>query len=363
MIDRIVVPLLLWWDEGHLDWPWRSSKDPYTIWIAEVMLQQTQIVTVLPYYQRWMERFPTVTSLAEASLDDVLKVWEGLGYYSRARNLHSAAGAIVRDRQGLMPDSVSGLMELKGVGRYTAGAIASIAYDLPTAAVDGNATRILSRLLDLPDDIAKPATKKKLWQVAENLLPAARPGDFNQAMMELGQTVCLPKQPNCRACPISSHCLALQRGTQTERPVRAARKKLPHYQVTAGVICGQDGRFLITKRPVDGLLGGLWEFPGGKQEENESLPEALHREIREELGISIEVGRRLTVVEHAYTHFRITMHAFLAKHISGQPQHLGVDDHAWVQLHDLGGYAFAVTDQKIIEHLNSEHDQDEQPFC
>jgi A/G-specific adenine glycosylase len=347
-----IAPLLLaWWDAGHADWPWRQRRDPYAIWVAEIMLQQTQIATVLPYYERWLERYPTIQHLAQASLDDVLKMWEGLGYYSRARNLHAAARAVMAGFGGQIPDTVPELMRLKGIGRYTAGAIASIAFDRPVPVLDGNATRVFSRLLDLPEDVTEAATKQKLWQVAEALVPEQRPGAYNQALMELGQTICLPAAPRCHLCPLAEHCLARMRGTQLERPVRPPRRKTPHFHVTAGVIWRPDGRFLIARRPLDGLLGGLWEFPGGKQERGETLPETLRREIAEELAIDIEVGSLITVVKHAYTHFRITLHAFHARYLRGQPRNIGVADHVWVSLEELNRYAFAVTDNQIIAQL------------
>jgi A/G-specific adenine glycosylase len=352
-----IAPLLLtWWDAGHADLPWRGTRDPYPIWVSEIMLQQTQITTVIPYYERWLTRFPTVQDLATASLDEVLKLWEGLGYYSRARNMHAAAQTIVEDWNGRFPNTAADLQTLKGIGRYTAGAIASIAFDEPVPVLDGNVIRVLSRLTDLPDDVTTTTAKKHLWQLAGNLVPTERPGDYNQALMELGQTVCLPQNPHCLLCPLSKHCLARQHGTQLERPVKPPRKNTPHYDVVAGIIwqngsMGTDSKFLIAQRPLDGLLGGLWEFPGGKQEEGETLPEALQREIQEELAMTIEVGDFQTRVKHAYTHFRITLNAFHATHLSGEPQHIGVNNHAWVTLADLDNYAFAVTDQKIIKSL------------
>ncbi len=348
-----IAPLLLnWWDGGHADLPWRGTKDPYAIWVSEIMLQQTQIATVIPYYERWLAQLPTVAALAAASLDEVLKLWEGLGYYSRARNMHAAAQMVMTDWNGRFPATAAELQKLKGIGRYTAGAIASIAFDEQVAVLDGNVIRVLSRLMDLAEDVTLTATKKHLWQLAESLVPAERPGDYNQAIMELGQQVCLPKKPSCLLCPLSELCLARQRGTQLERPVKPPRKRTPHYDVVAGIIWHKDGeRFLIAQRPLDGLLGGLWEFPGGKQEAGEALAEALVREIMEEMGMVIEVGQFQTLVKHAYTHFRITLHAFHARHVSGQPQHIGVANHAWVTLADLEPYAFAVTDREIITSL------------
>ncbi len=354
---QVSTPLLLWWDDGHADLPWRRTRDPYAIWVSEIMLQQTQIKTVLPYYDQWMATFPTVQALAAASVDDVLKLWAGLGYYSRARNLHGAAQMVIAEFNGRIPTTTSDLRKLKGIGPYTAGAIASIAFEQSVPVVDGNIIRVLSRLTDLSADVTQTATKKHLWQLADQLVPTQRAGDYNQALMELGQSVCIPKTPNCVACPLTGCCLARQRGTQLERPVKPPRKKIPHFDVAAGIIWqtgvapANGGRFLVAKRPLNGLLGGLWEFPGGKQEKGETLPQTLQREIIEEVDIKIEVGDFVTRIKHAYTHFRITLHAFHAHYQSGTIQHLGVADHAWVTLNDLDKYAFAVTDQKIIHAL------------
>jgi A/G-specific adenine glycosylase len=346
--------LLAWWDGGHAQLPWRESGDPYAVWVSEIMLQQTQIATVLPYYERWMAAFPTAESLAAASIDEVLKLWEGLGYYSRARNFHAAAKTVVEEYEGRIPETVTELMGLKGIGRYTAGAIASIAFDQRAAVLDGNVIRVLSRLYDLSDDVTLTATKKRLWEIAEAMVPQDRPGAYNQALMELGQTICISSAPKCFECPLAEVCLAKKRGTQLERPVRPPRRKTPHYDVTAGIIWREDGRFLIAQRPFEGLLGGLWEFPGGKQEAGETLPETLRREIEEELAIEIEVGERLTVVKHAFTHFRITLFAYHARYCGGEVEHIGVADHAWVGLSDLDKYAFAKTDRQIIKALREE---------
>jgi A/G-specific adenine glycosylase len=347
----ISPPLLAWWDKNRADLPWRGAADPYAIWVSEIMLQQTQIVSVIPYYERWMTQLPTVQALAAAPLTQVLKLWEGLGYYSRARNLHAAAQMVVQAYNGRLPTTAKELQSLKGIGRYTAGAIASIAFNEPTPVVDGNVIRVLTRLFDLAEDVTTTAVKNQLWRLAADLIPPERPGDYNQALMELGQTICLPAAPRCHECPIAAHCLARQRGTQLERPVKPPRAATPHYDVVAGVIWRDDGRFLIAQRPLDGLLGGLWEFPGGKLEQGETFAQALQREIREELALEIEVGRPLRPIKHAYTHFRITLHPFHARWLAGEPQRLGVADYAWVSLPDLDRYPFAVTDQKIIQQL------------
>lgn len=357
---KISIPLLAWWDHDHMELPWRQTKDPYAIWVSEIMLQQTQIATVIPYYERWMARFPTVKALAAASLDEVLKLWEGLGYYSRARNLHTAVQTVASEYDGKIPQTAAQLIKLKGVGRYTAGAIASIAFDEAVPILDGNIIRVLSRYFDIEADVTLTKTRNQLWQRAASLVPDERPGDYNQALMELGQRLCLPKNPACLLCPLKQKCLARKRGTQLDRPVKPARKKTPHYDVTAGIIwrsvddaSSPDGHFLIAQRPLDGLLGGLWEFPGGKQEAGESLPQALRREIKEELDIDIVVGRHQVTLKHAYTHFRISLHAFHAVYKRGTIHHLGVADHAWVTLSQLESYAFAVTDKKIITSLQN----------
>jgi A/G-specific adenine glycosylase len=343
--------LITWFEANKADLPWRRTKEPYAIWLSEIMLQQTQVTTVIPYYERFLERFPTVQSLAAAPVDDVLKQWEGLGYYSRARNLHRAAQMIMWEFGGKFPASLHDLLRLPGVGRYTAGAIASLAYGQDVSVVDGNVIRILTRLLDVAADVGQTPTKQTLWDVAEQLVPDGRAPAWNEGLMELGRRICTPKSPGCEACPIAIHCVARQAGTQHERPVKQPRAKTPHLDVTAAVITRDDGRILIAQRPADGMLGGLWEFPGGKRKPGESLPDCLRREIDEELGIEIAVGGQIGTVRHAYTHFRMTLYAFRCEYVSGQPAAIGCTDWAWVTLDELDQYAFPVTDQKIIAML------------
>jgi len=353
--------LTAWFEAQREDLPWRQTegqaRSPYHVWLSEVMLQQTQVATVVPYYERFVARFPTVAALAAAPLDEVLKLWEGLGYYSRARNLHRAAQMVVEEFGGAFPDSVEGLLKLPGVGRYTAGAVGSLAFGLDAAAVDGNVMRILTRVFDIGEDVTEGGTKRELWALAERLLPAGRAGVWNEGLMELGRRVCRPRSPDCGACPLAAFCEAYRLGIQEARPVRRPRAKTPHYDVTAGVISGEDGRLLIAQRPHEGMLGGLWEFPGGKRESGESLEACLEREIREELGIEIAVGAQLTTVRHAYTHFRITLYAFACEHVGGRPQALGCADWAWVRLEELERYAFPATDRQIIAVLRGEGGQ------
>lgn len=345
--------LINWFEQHRVDLPWRRTNDPYAIWLSEIMLQQTQVTTVIPYYERFLTRFPTVQDLAAAPLHDVLKLWEGLGYYSRARNLHLAAQVVVEKFGGQFPANLEGLLSLPGVGRYTAGAIASLAYGLDAPVLDGNVIRILTRWFNITDDVSAASTKTALWDLAEQLVPTERAGRWNEGLMELGRLICTPRSPNCPACPVAAFCEAYQLGIQAERPVKQARAKTPHYDVTAAVITRDDGRILIAQRPTQGLLGGLWEFPGGKRDPGETLPDCLRREIREELDIEISVGGQIGVVRHGYTHFRITLYAFACEYISGIPQTIGVADFAWVTLDDLDRYAFPVTDQKIIAFLRN----------
>lgn len=317
------------------------------------MLQQTQVETVIPYYERFLAAFPTVQALADAPLEDVLKLWEGLGYYSRARNLHRAAQMIAHDMGGNLPTTAQGWQQLPGVGRYTAGAIASIAFGEAAPVLDGNVIRVFARLLDLEADVTQTAVQNDLWRQAEIWLPDARPGDYNQALMELGRTICKPRNPLCQQCPVRDHCRAYANGTQNERPVRARRAATPHYDVAAGIIWNARGKLLIAQRPLDGLLGGLWEFPGGKREADETLQECLKRELREELGIEVQVGDLFVVVRHAFTHFKITLHAFTCQYHSGPPRALGVRDWVWVTPDQLDDYSFGKADREIIAALNA----------
>jgi len=352
--------ILVWYRQHQRDLPWRGESDPYKIWVSEIMLQQTQVATVIPYYQRFMGRFPTVQALAAASLDEVLKLWEGLGYYARARNLHQAARQVVAHHEGRLPNSYQQLKKLPGLGRYTAGAVASIAFGQAVAAVDGNVKRVISRLFAIEDDISGRVGLGKIEAQAERLAgQAEQPADWTQALMELGATVCTPTRPKCLLCPVGDGiCRAQAQGLAASLPLKRAKKPIPHYNVAAGIIYRTAARdqFLIAQRPLDGMLGGLWEFPGGKQEADETLPECLRREIQEELAVEIAVAEPVTVVKHAFTHFKITLHAFAARLISGRPQTIGVADWAWITLNEVDQYAFARTDRQIIEVMQATAD-------
>jgi A/G-specific adenine glycosylase len=351
--NPFAAALLKWYDDCAAALPWRADHDPYRVWLSEIMLQQTQVETVKPYFARFLAAYPTVRDLASAPLHDVLKMWEGLGYYSRARNLHRAAQIVAEQHKGVFPDTVEGLLTLPGIGRYTAGAIASIAYGVRAPVLDGNVIRVFARLLDLPDDVTQPKIRAMLWATADAWLPERRIGDYNQALMELGRVVCRPRSPACADCPIKGHCLAYQRGTQHERPVKKTKAPTPHYDVAAGMIWDDAGRVLIAQRPLDGLLGGLWEFPGGKREPGEALEACLARELREELSIDVQVGDLFARVEHAFTHFRITLYAYTCRVVSGEAQALGVAAFAWVTPDELDHYAFGKADRQVIAALKA----------
>lgn len=352
-LPQIRARLLTWYHHHRRDLPWRDETSPYRIWISEVMLQQTQVATVIPYYHRFLQRFPTLADLAAAPLDDVLKAWEGLGYYARARNLHRAALEIVEKHGGRFPATYAALRALPGFGEYTAGAVASIAFGEPVPAIDGNVKRVLARLFALREDVNRGQTGRQLREIAATLVDLTAPGDWTQALMELGATVCLPQTPKCLLCPLNDLCQARLLGLERELPVKPAKKVRPHFDVTAAVV-RENGRVLIAQRPPEGLLGGLWEFPGGKVEAGETLAAALQREMREELGLEIAVDEPIVMVKHGYTHFKITLHAFACRLITGQPQALGVADWRWVTLDELDAFPFPRTDQKIIAALRGE---------
>lgn len=342
--------LLAWFRRRRRDMPWRRTRDPYAIWISEIMLQQTRVTAVTPYYLRFLEQFPTVEALAAARLDVVLKYWEGLGYYTRARNLHRAAQIVVREFGGRLPGTAEGLRSLPGIGRYTAGAVASIAFGLDEPVLDGNVTRVLCRVFRIAEPPKDDAVQRTLWRLARKLIPPGEAGDFNQAMMELGATICQPRNPRCDECPVQAFCRAYRAGDQAELPLKAAKKPLQHHTVVAGVI-RKGLRILIDRRKPEGLLGGLWEFPGGKVERGETLPAALRREVREEVGVAVAVGEEIAVVQHAYSHFRITLHAFLCDYKRGTAKPVQCDEVKWVTVKQLSQFAFPKANHGILKVL------------
>ncbi|HEX5133484.1 MAG TPA: A/G-specific adenine glycosylase [Candidatus Krumholzibacteria bacterium] len=348
--STITKNLLAWYRRSRRDLPWRGTRDPYRIWVSEVMLQQTQVATVIPYYERFLARFPDITALAAAPLDDALKLWEGLGYYARARNLHTAAREVVANMGGTLPRDPAAFRSLRGVGEYIAAAVTSIAFDEPVVVVDGNVKRFIARLFALTDSVDRPAGTRRVREHADALLDRGAPGDFNQALMEIGALVCRPSGPRCGECPVAGDCLAFRAGEAEAFPVRDARRDIPTQRIAIGVV-ERDGRVLITRRKESGMLGGLWEFPGGKIADGESPEDACRREIREEVNLVVEVGERVASVRHAYTHLRVQIDVFACRYAGGEVTLDGPTDYRWILLEETSEYAFPKANHKFLTAL------------
>lgn len=351
-IANLRASLLSWYRQSGRKLPWRQTRDPYAIWVSEIMLQQTQVKTVIPYYDRWLQQFPTIQDLAAAEQQQVLKVWQGLGYYARARNLHRAAQEIVQTYGGVFPDQLSLVLSLPGIGRTTAGGILSAAFNQPTPILDGNVKRVLARLVALHVPPGKAIAS--LWQLSEQLLDPEQPRDFNQALMDLGATICTPAKPACLLCPWNANCQAYNLGMQSELPMTETRTPIPHKLIGVAVIWNDQQQILIDRRPQSGLLGGLWEFPGGKVEPGETIQDCIRREIQEELGIEVEVGDRLITVDHTYTHFRVTLEVHYCRHLSGVPQPIECDEVRWVTLEEIDQFPFPKANVQIIDALRNQ---------
>jgi A/G-specific adenine glycosylase len=350
MMDRFTKRLLSWYANNGRKLPWRGCADPYTIWVSEIMLQQTRVETVTPYFERWMIRFPSIQDLAAASEQEVLALWEGLGYYGRARNFRKAARIVLNEFGGEIPRDMVVLRNLPGIGRYTAGAIASIAFSQDVPTLDANLRRVFARVFNIAEPADTSAGEGILWKLAEEHLPKGHAGDYNQALMDLGATICLPKNPRCELCPLYKLCQARLLDIRDQRPVLKPRAIVPHYVVTAAVV-RREGKVLLAKRPSNGLLGGMWEFPGGKIEKGETLETCLKREIREELGAEIRIGLPFGIYQHAYTHFRISLHAFLCELAVGEPEPIQAAELTWVHPTDLNQYPMGKVDRQIARKL------------
>ena len=362
-VPKLRQQLLGWWElQGRHTIPWKLTADgrrpadgepldPYPVLVAEVMLQQTQLQVVLPYWQRWMEALPSLSALAAAEEHDVLMLWQGLGYYARARRLHQAAQLLTSGSDGPLawPRSLEGWQALPGLGRSTAASIVSSAFDQPEAILDGNVKRVLARLTASPRPPARELAR--FWQRSELLLDPRRPRAFNQALMDLGATVCTPRNPRCGDCPWRGRCSAYAAGDPARFPVKEASRAVPFQVIGVGVVLDGEGRVLIDQRLNEGLLGGLWEFPGGKQEEGEAITATIERELAEELAIAVEVGEELIVVEHAYSHKRLRFVVHLCRWIAGEPQPLASQQVRWVAPAELDAYPFPAANARIIAAL------------
>ncbi|MBN2365560.1 MAG: A/G-specific adenine glycosylase [Calditrichaeota bacterium] len=350
-INKFQENLVDWFRQSKRELPWRKTRHPYYVWISEVMLQQTQVKKVIPYYEQFIVKFPDIESLAAASLDEVLKSWELLGYYARARNLHKSARIIMNRYNGVFPDSYEAFRELPGVGDYIASAVMSICFNKPYPVIDGNVKRVLARLFEFEFDVSDSGNRILLVENAELLLDKISPGEFNQAMMELGALICRPTGPDCPACPVNEFCLACKNGLQKFFPIKKNKKSIPEYQIAVGIV-EHEGQLLITRRKDEGLLGGLWEFPGGKVREKEAPYEACVREIKEEVNLNIKIREHLTRVRHAYSHFRIVADVYLCGCELGEIQLNGPVDYRWIDPSELKEYPFPAVNHKIFGILN-----------
>jgi len=339
--------LMSWYGLNKRDLPWRKTRDPYRILVSEIMLQQTQVATVIPYYRRFIKKFPTVASLAGAPIRGVLKQWEGLGYYSRARNLHRAARVIHARWRGRIPTTVEGLVSLPGIGRYTAGAVGSIAFHLKVPVLDGNVRRVLCRIFAIREDPGRAVVQERLWKIAAELLPDQNAGDFNQALMELGATICLPRTPSCEACPVRGSCLALRAGIQDGLPIRTESRPIPHSIVAVALIQSARG-LLLGPRPDRGLLAGLWSFPelDGR---NASGPRRIEREIKTRFGLKTTLIRPLEPVAHTFSHKRITYRPYLFRCAPGR--YRLPDSWRWIPIESVEAYPLPTATRKIIHQV------------
>lgn len=338
--------LIEWFASEQRDLPWRKDRDPYKVWVSEIMLQQTRVDTVIPYFNRFLEYFPTIEALANADAEKVLKAWEGLGYYSRVRNLQSAVREVHEKYSGKVPDSPEGISALKGVGPYTAGAILSIAYGKPEPAVDGNVMRVLSRILLIWDDIAKPSSRKIFEEAVRSLISHENPSFFNQALMELGALICTPTTPSCLLCPVREHCQAFHEGVQNELPVKSKKKKQRNVQLAAGIFTDEKGRILIRKRPGSGLLANLWEFPTVElnldfQRQRNQLAE----HFEETYGINPVIDKTVGQIDHVFSHLIWNIQVFSAS-FSGEV--IETPQLKLVSEKEIKEYAFPVPYQKML---------------
>ena len=348
--------LLDWYSANKRAMPWRETRDPYAIWISEAMLQQTRVETVVPYWERFLTLFPDVHALATADMDDVLGAWAGLGYYSRARNLQAAARLVDENYGGRLPDDAEALQTLPGIGRYTAGAVASIAFDRPEPVLDGNVKRVLTRLLGIREDIGQPAVVERLWKEAGVLVQGPHPGDLNQALMELGATVCTPRAPNCDRCPVSQFCDAQAEGDADSLPIKARKKPARRVEAVTALI-SRRGKALAVRRPLHGLLGGLWDLPGGDLFPGEMPRAGLTRALRERAGLEISRASAVGAVEHVFTHRILTLHVYRASTSTDRIRLDGFTGHKWLSPRAISSLPHATVTAKVLELLLSPRDQ------
>jgi A/G-specific adenine glycosylase len=349
-ISQFQKRILRWFNINQRKLPWRATKNPYHIWVAEVMLQQTQVKKVLEYYQKFIDQFPDVQSLAKADLQQVLKAWEGMGYYARARSLHKAAQLILKEKGGIIPKTYHDFKKMPGAGEYITAAVLSQAFNALHTVVDGNVKRVLSRvfLIDKPVNLSSSRTIFK--EQADLLLDQSEPGDFNQAIMELGAIICRPKNPKCHDCPITSFCGSFKMNQQSKYPLSVKSKSIPEYHIAVGII-HKNGHILIIQRQPDGLLGGLWEFPGGRVKQGENSEQVCIRKVKEKMNLDVKVTGFLTRISHAYTHFKIIMDVFDCGFQSGKVTLNGPADFRWIAVTEVDHFPFHAANHKFIPLL------------
>ena len=346
-IKSISSLILNWYNKEKRNLPFRRTNDPYKIWLSEVMLQQTKVNTAIPYYNKWIKRYPSVLSVGNAKLSSLMKIWEGLGYYSRCRNFHKACKIILQHFHGVIPSDFKTLLSLPGVGEYTASAVLSIAFNKPYPVIDVNVKRVLFRLFGLKNFTRY--NQARIKNLLNKIIPEQFPGDFNQGLMELGALICTPRKPQCELCPIKLKCIAFNSGDPDQYPIKKARKKVPHHEIVAGIIW-RDNRFYIQKRNHNKMLGGLWEFPGGRVEPKESLKKALQRELKKECGICTNIKNKIGTVEHSYSHFSISLHLFQCE--ESRKKIKNRRNIKWIKPEEIGSFPFPKANHKLFGILD-----------
>ena len=340
--------LINWYYKKNISFPWRRTKCVYSIWISEIMLQQTKISSVIPYYNAWLKKYPTIYDVANSSIDNILKSWEGLGYYNRAKNFYNACKIIITKYNGIIPNNKREFLTLPGVGPYTASAVMSIAHNIKTPAIDGNAIRVISRTNEIIENY--PKSKNKIYSILLKHLSSCNPSDFNQAIMDLGRIICKPKNPSCYICPVSLHCQAYVHSTVDNFPIKIKPNVIPHYNVAIGIIW-KNKKILISKRLKKSMLGGMWEFPGGKIKINETPKNCIKREVKEELNITVMPKNFIKKFNHRYSHFSITIKAFDCEFISGRPISLGCEEWKWINPKEVYSLAFPRANHNLFEYI------------
>ncbi|OQX84515.1 A/G-specific adenine glycosylase [candidate division KSB1 bacterium 4484_87] len=344
--------LLNWYEQNHRKLPWRGERDFYKIWVSEVMLQQTQVAKVIDYYHRFLHQFPTIEKLARADTEKILRVWQGLGYYARVRNLHKAAQILVKDFGGELPEKIEDFQKLPGVGSYISAAVYSFFKNSPIPAIDGNAKRVFSRLFEIDTPVDSAAGEKAIYDAVITYFDRTQPGKFNQAIMELGALICKPQQPECRICPLSDFCHAYVNSSQKTFPRKKAKNKVETHRIAIAVVL-DNSKFLLARRNPFGLLGGLWEFPGGKINLHENAETACLRHLQEKFGLSATISGRLGAIKHTYSHFKIEGEIFLCQLNSFKPTLHDHDNFAWIFLKESDQLPIHAAHLKIIDMLKS----------